>query len=68
MPKHLTKVSKFGGQYRLTIPKALINEMEWQDVEFVIMEDEGGGLMSVRRFMDEESLGVKRKKHSTGSD
>lgn len=56
MPKHFTKLSKFGGQYRLTIPKALIEEMKWQDVEFVIMELASPKAFYVRRFIDGESL------------
>ena len=68
MPKHLSKISKFGGQYRLTIPKLLIEEMKWQDVEFVVMVDEGGGLLAVRRFIDAESLRAERKEHRHGSD
>ena len=68
MPKYLTKISKFGGQYRLTIPKLLVKEMKWQDVEFVYLVDEGGGLLAVRRFIDGESLGIERKKHRDGSD
>lgn len=59
MPKHFTKLSKFGGQYRLTIPKALIEEMKWQDVEFVILEDICLGYIRIRRFIDGESLRPK---------
>ena len=56
MPKHFTKLSKFGGQYRLTIPKALIIELGWEDVEFVIMEHASPKAFYVRRFIDVESL------------
>jgi len=40
----------------LTIPKALIDEMTWQDVEFVIMTNLGDGTVRIRRFIDGESL------------
>lgn len=59
MPKHLTKLSKFGGQFRLTIPRALIEEMKWFDVEFVIMQPAGLNHITVRRFIDGKSLGPK---------
>lgn len=56
MPKYLTKLSKFGGQFRLTIPKGLVEEAGWQDVEFVTMETYMGLYIRVRRFIDGESL------------
>ena len=56
MPKHLTKLSKFGGQFRITIPRALIVEMGWQDVEFVIMQSASPKAFYVRRFIDGETL------------
>jgi len=59
MPKYFTKLSKSGGQNRLTIPKALIEELSWQDVEFVIMDNIGGGTLRIRRFIDGESLRPK---------
>lgn len=68
MPKYLTKISKFGGQYRLTIPKGLIKEMEWQDVEFVLMDNVGQGALRIRRFVDGKDLKAKVTRHQTGSD
>ena len=37
MPKFIAKLSKFGGQYRITVPKGLIDECKWDGVEFVIL-------------------------------
>lgn len=68
MPKHLTKISKFGGQYRLTIPKGLIQEMDWQDVEFVLMDKVGHGALRIRRFIDGQSLKSKAAGHKAGCD
>ena len=68
MPKHLTKISKFGGQYRLTIPKALIDEIKWQGVEYVFLERLAKDDIMIRRFIDGESLGIERKKRRDGSD
>jgi len=68
MAKHLTKISKFGGQYRLTIPKLLIDEMKWKDVEYVFLELHGKDDIMIRRFIDGESLGIERKKDRPGSD
>ena len=68
MAKHLTKISKFGGQFRLTIPKGLIEECKWQGVEFMILERMGHDEIKLRRFVDAESLGIERKEHRHGSD
>ena len=68
MPKHLVKLSRFGDQYRLTIPKMLIQQMEWEDVEFVILYPLESGSIEIGRFIDGESLGAKRKEDRPGSD
>lgn len=68
MAKYLTKLSKFGGQFRVTIPKGLIEEIEWQDVEFVILERMGYDEIRVRRFIDAESLKGQTARGKAGSD
>jgi len=68
MPKYLAKLSKFGGQHRITLPKLLIKEAEWQDVEFVIIDRLGVGGLRIRRFVDAEELGIKGKRDRPGSD
>jgi hypothetical protein len=68
MPKHLTKISKFGGQHRLTIPKLLIEELGWKDVEYVIVEGLCTGVVQIRRFMDGEDLKTKDAGDRPGSD
>ena len=68
MAKHLTKISKFGGQYRVTIPKLLIEELEWKGVEYVILQPDMHRTIRIRRFIDGESLRTKRKKDRPGSD
>jgi len=68
MPKHLSKISSFGGQYRLTIPKLLIKEMKWKGVEYVFLERLGKDDIMIRRFIDGESLRTERKKDRDGAD
>lgn len=68
MPKHLTKISKFGGQYRLTIPKLLIDEAKWKDVEYVFLERHGKYDVMIRRFIDGESLRTDSKATPDGED
>lgn len=62
MPKHLTKISKFGGQHRVTIPRLLINEMKWQGVVYVFLERHGTDDIIIRRFIDGESLRLGSEK------
>lgn len=62
MPKVLAKLSKFGGQYRLTIPKCLIEEVGWHDCEFIILEPIEYNMIRIRRFVDAESLNIKSKR------
>ncbi|MBA7495233.1 hypothetical protein ES702_05813 [subsurface metagenome] len=68
MPKFLVKLSKFGGQYRVTLPRSLVDLAEWEDVEFVIMELRFPNEIQMRRFIDAESLGIKGERNSNGED
>jgi len=68
MPKYLAKLSKFGGQYRLTLPRLLIEEMAWDDVEYITLGPQIDKSIIIRRFVDAESLGIKSKRDRTGKD
>ena len=68
LAKHIMKVCRFGGQVRVTIPKLAMKGLEWDDVVHVIIEENKDGTLTVRRFMDGESLRGSDKKHKTGSD
>jgi len=68
MPKYLAKLSKFGGQYRLTLPRLLIEELVWDDVEYITLGPQIDNSIIVRRFIDAESLGVKGKRDRAGKD
>lgn len=66
--KHLVKLSKFGGQFRISLPKQLVEDLSWKDVDFVILEDFKAGFLWVRRFIDGESLRGPSEVHRNGSD
>lgn len=68
MPKFLAKLSKFGGQYRVTLPKDLIGWCAWFEVEYVILDPQDDNSIVIKEFIDEESLGVDRKRDRGGSD
>lgn len=54
--KYLVKLSKFGGQYRVTLPVRLVEGLKWYDVEFLLLDDRGQETVYMRRFIDGESL------------
>jgi len=68
MAKYLTKLSKFGGQYRVTIPKGLIAETGWGEVEFIILEKMGHDEIRLRRWIDAKSLKSEAAGDKAGSD
>jgi len=68
MPKFIAKLSKFGGQYRITLPRGLVDECKWHGVEFIILSRITDDEIKIRRFIDRESLGIERKEHRNGSD
>ena len=61
MPKYIAKLSKFGGQYRITLPRDLVGFTAWFDVEYVILLPQEDNSIVIREFIDEESLGIERK-------
>lgn len=67
MAKFLAKLSEFGGQHRVTLPKGLIDECGWKGVEYVILERIGFDEIRLRRFIDGESLKNDDKADRPGS-
>ena len=61
MAKHMVRVCPGGGQVRVTIPKLLLLELKWKDVRHVLLEGNQDGTLTVRRFVDGESLENKRR-------
>jgi len=68
MPKYICKVSHHHGQFRITIPKLLVEEVGWEDVEFIIPERLGQDEIWIRRFVNGESLKSNHSNDSAGSD
>lgn len=56
MAKYIAKITKSGGQDRLTIPTGLRELLAWQDVKYVTMEAQDDNSIVIRRFIDGESL------------
>lgn len=67
MPRYICKVSQFQDQCRITIPKALVKEMSWEDVTILELRPLSLNYVSMRRFVNGESLRTKLKTDSVKS-
>jgi len=56
MVRHIIKLCCAGGQVRVTIPKLVMRGLEWEDVSYVILEENKDGTLTIRRFEDGESV------------
>ncbi len=56
MSKIICKVVKTDGNFRINIPKKIIQERRWGDVLYVIVEDHWHDRLVIRRLLDEKSL------------
>ena len=61
MPKYFCKVARTNTQLRISIPKALVKELGWEDIAFAILEKTEAGNMRVSKFVDRASLGTVSK-------
>lgn len=67
MPKYLCKVSQHKGQYRLTIPKALVASMGWEDVKYLLLKEASESAVWMRRFVDGQTLRESEPENLNGS-
>ena len=56
MSKIICKVVKTDGNFRINIPKKIIQEKRWGDVLYVTVEDHWYDKVVIRRLLDEKSL------------
>jgi len=64
MVRHLVKACWAGRQMRITIPNLVVRGLKWEDVRHVFIEEKDDGSLTVRRFVDGESLKNKRRDDS----
>lgn len=55
------------GQRRITIPKGLVESQNWRGVRYMVLEESPKGV-TIRRFVDAESLKTYNKDDSPGED
>ena len=67
MPKWICKVTKSGGQRRITLPKSLIGWRAWHDARYIILEDDGENPVTIKEFIHGESLKNEDPRNLTGS-
>lgn len=63
MRKYLCKLSRFGGQFRVSIPRSLIKCLGWKKVEYVVLHKYGENSLVVEEFIDREALEGKSEEN-----
>jgi len=56
------------GQFRLTIPKALVKSMGWEDVRYLLLKEASESAVWMRRFVDGQTLKGDSPEDRTGPD
>ncbi|MBA7474179.1 hypothetical protein ES707_09527 [subsurface metagenome] len=59
MATHIVKVQKQGKNFRVNIPRQIVRSRGWEDVLYVLISDLPGNSITIRRFVDGESLKAK---------
>lgn len=54
MPKHIVKVSGGKSSFRIVIPLKIVEEMGWDDLEYVVVKKTGPDFLTIRRLFDDE--------------
>ena len=54
--KHIVKVDKTTVSFRLIIPRKIILKKRWGDVTHVVVEDNWGDKLLIRRLIDGKAL------------
>lgn len=50
---HVCKVTRYGDQKRITLPKEFIKNNGWQNVGYVVIDDRDQKNINLRRFVHE---------------
>jgi len=56
MAKHIVKVDKGNNAFRINIPRGIILTKRWHDTSYVVVEDDWGDKLLIRRFVDDQAL------------
>lgn len=56
MEKYIVKVQHGPTNTRINLPREVLIKKDWLDVRFVIIEDQHEDTLTIRRFVDGESL------------
>jgi len=56
MEKHVRRVQKGAGAWRVSIPMKVILKKRWGDVKYVLVEDVKEDYIIIRRLIDGKSL------------
>lgn len=56
MAKHILKVTRTNGVFRLVFPRKLVMIKRWDDVEYVLADDRIPDQIVIKRFIDGKAL------------
>lgn len=56
MRRLVLKVNRLDISFRITIPRKVIQQKRWHDVEYVLLEESDPDLIILRRFIDGKAL------------
>jgi hypothetical protein len=54
--KNIVRVEKTGGTFRINIPRRVVRLKRWGDVRFVMVDDNCGDKLVIRRLLDGKML------------
>ena len=61
--RHIVKLQRDGKRYKLHFPKLLIDEVDYEKVNYLILEPVGRTQIMIRRFIDGEKGKGKSKRY-----
>jgi len=61
--RHIVKLQRHQGLIRINLPKLLCDELDYEKVDYIILEPVGRTQIMIRRFIDGETGKGKSKRH-----
>lgn len=68
MARHVVKVSRSGGQFRITVPKCLVRQLRWQSADYVEFRRLCGYRLELRRLRNGKKVESGLQDYKAGAD
>lgn len=56
MPKYVATMNHYLDQHRINLPRQLVKDLAWEDVQFITLDRTADNTIVIRRFIDGQSL------------